>query len=203
MFQCRIGVWNDARFESGYVQRSDLLSERIPISPGLKTMRNRLFSLLHMVRKLRCCSWAERWDLVVAVCTAGAVAGLLHTCSFGRVLRILDWWSRSQHSKTYLSSEEERRLLWAVEAVSRRLLPQRPCLTQALAAHVLLVRHGAHQVELQIGVKRPSDGTFRAHAWLERKGRVLVGGETSLSAYSRLMSYSVLADGKSQSLSRS
>src|SRR6266540_2459767 len=50
------------------------------------------------------------------------------------------------------------------------------CLTQALVAHVMLSRRG-HPSNLRIGVKRDVHGTFTAHAWLERDGHVLIGGE--------------------------
>jgi hypothetical protein len=54
----------------------------------------------------------------------------------------------------------------------------RTCLTQALAAQVLLARSG-DQSDLRIGVTRDSNGKFLAHAWLERQGAVLIGGDGS------------------------
>ena len=71
----------------------------------------------------------------------------------------------------------EARAAWAVGAVARRLLRRRPCLTQALVLRLLLQRRGFPPATLQIGVRRGRDGAFDAHAWLERDGRVLIGGE--------------------------
>jgi len=65
-------------------------------------------------------------------------------------------------------------IAWAVEAVSRRV-PGATCLTQALAAKLLLRCFG-QDAQLCLGVARSSDRTFRAHAWLERNGRPLLGG---------------------------
>ena len=62
---------------------------------------------------------------------------------------------------------------WAVEAASR-CVPGATCLTQALAAQLLLRRNG-YDARLCLGVARDGDGRFRAHAWLERRGRVLIG----------------------------
>lgn len=66
------------------------------------------------------------------------------------------------------------RIVWAIEAASRRV-PGATCLTQALSAKLLLWCFG-HQTRLCLGVARSSTGEFRAHAWLERDGRPLVGG---------------------------
>lgn len=66
------------------------------------------------------------------------------------------------------------RIVWAIEAVSRRI-PKATCLTQALSAKLLLWCFG-HQTQLCLGVARSSTGVFRAHAWLERDGRPVLGG---------------------------
>ncbi len=49
------------------------------------------------------------------------------------------------------------------------------CLATALVAQAMLQRHG-HHARLRVGVRRDPAGAFRAHAWLEREGRVVVGG---------------------------
>jgi len=151
----------------------------------MSSFRSRARRILRDGRKLRRCSAGEVWSLVEALCTAGAIAGLLHTCSFRQVLRLVERWAQS-HPSAHLAPDEEQRILWAVEAVTRRLLPTRPCLTQALAAYVLLTRRGAQRPTLQIGVKRGENDDLDAHAWLEREGTVVIGGDTSPSTYSIL-----------------
>lgn len=64
-------------------------------------------------------------------------------------------------------------IAWAIEAAARRV-PRASCLTQAVAAQYLLRRSG-HASELRVGVARGESG-FRAHAWIEHDGRILVGG---------------------------
>ena len=64
-------------------------------------------------------------------------------------------------------------ITWAVDAASRRI-PRATCLTQAIAAQLLLRRHG-FQSQLCLGVARDVGGEFRAHAWLERNGRIVMG----------------------------
>jgi hypothetical protein len=136
-------------------------------------------------RRIRERSWAERREMAVAFVAASVVAGLLHTCSFRRVLQLLDRWGASRSSEG-MDDSEERRLLRAVESVTRRLLPRRPCLTQALTARLLLARRGARPTTLQIGVARGTDEALGAHAWLERNGAVLIGGTAAPQSYTPL-----------------
>jgi hypothetical protein len=66
------------------------------------------------------------------------------------------------------------RIVWAVGAAGR-LVPRTTCLARALAAQALLARRG-HASELRLGVAGGAGRVFEAHAWLERDGRVLIGG---------------------------
>jgi hypothetical protein len=65
-------------------------------------------------------------------------------------------------------------IVWAVEAMGRRV-PRASCLTQALAAKLLLRAFGLRS-QLCLGVACTADGSLRAHAWLERGGRPILGG---------------------------
>jgi len=71
------------------------------------------------------------------------------------------------------------RVAWAVGAASR-LVPRASCLTQAIAGQLLL-RHYGYGAKLCLGVTRAEPGRFLAHAWLERDGRVVLGGAESAS----------------------
>lgn len=66
-----------------------------------------------------------------------------------------------------------------IEFVSRRVL-RATCLTQALALQAMLARRGT-ETSLRLGVARDDRGRFRAHAWLEQNGVVLIGGEEALA----------------------
>jgi hypothetical protein len=70
-------------------------------------------------------------------------------------------------------SHSPERIAWAIAAASQ-FVPGSTCLTQAVAAHLLLRRSG-WLATLCLGVLRgPLDG-FQAHAWVESQGRVLIG----------------------------
>ena len=64
-------------------------------------------------------------------------------------------------------------IVWAVTAVASRV-PRATCLTQALAASVLLPRYG-HDATPRVGVAKDDDGRLRAHAWLESGGATILG----------------------------
>ena len=68
------------------------------------------------------------------------------------------------------------RILWAVDTVGGRILGDKPCLTEALVAQLLLNRNGL-STDLRIGVARGDQGDLKAHAWLEHQGQVLIGGK--------------------------
>ena len=66
--------------------------------------------------------------------------------------------------------------------IASRYVPESSCLTQALAAQTLLVRHGC-PAQLRIGVARSETGALQAHAWVEYRERIVIGGTDSLLHY--------------------
>jgi hypothetical protein len=68
---------------------------------------------------------------------------------------------------------EAERTVQAIEAAAR-CVPGATCLTQALAAEILLRRAG-HPAAIHVGVAKTSSGDLAAHAWIEGDGRVLLG----------------------------
>jgi len=80
----------------------------------------------------------------------------------------------------------ERRI-WAVRTASR-CFPPASCLTQALAAQVLLASAGIGAC-VQIGVSKVKSEALEAHAWLEKDGEILLGGSEADKRYARLFSF--------------
>jgi hypothetical protein len=66
------------------------------------------------------------------------------------------------------------RIVWAIQAASRRVPEASSCLPRALAARFLLVRWG-YPADLLIGVARDNEGKLEAHAWVETLGKVMIG----------------------------
>jgi len=59
----------------------------------------------------------------------------------------------------------------AIERASK-FVPDATCLTQSVAAQVLLARAGINST-LCFGARRSASGAFEAHAWVECDGKVV------------------------------
>jgi hypothetical protein len=90
--------------------------------------------------------------------------------------------SNSTHPQPQ-DSEVVRRVASSVRRASR-YVPAASCLTQALATQILLARRGQIS-SLQIGVTK-SDGEFKAHAWVESEGKIIIGQVRGLRNYTVL-----------------
>ena len=75
------------------------------------------------------------------------------------------------------------RIVWAMSVLGNRLPGS--CLTQALATQLMFGRRG-RITTLRIGVALTEEGAFRAHAWLETEGKIIIGGSESRSRFSLL-----------------
>jgi hypothetical protein len=83
--------------------------------------------------------------------------------------------------------EKLRLVSWGVRNAAR-VVPRASCLTQALAAQMLLARSG-HRSTIRVGVATDDRGNLLAHAWLISDGRVVIGGRSR-----DLRRYTALAD---------
>jgi hypothetical protein len=110
----------------------------------------------------------------------------LHIMPFRKQYRLL---VRSA-SFTPLSHEPDpaylQQVVWAINKAGRTLLGPNTCLPQALAAHFLLKRQG-FPARMVIGVRKDESGDFKAHAWVENDGIVVIGGNhLELESYTTL-----------------
>lgn len=137
---------------------------------------------MRSVNKWRRLPAARRWALLEALAAVTVVR-------LG--LRVLPWrvWERAGTGLPRLKAPSRRAPLspediaWAVRRVSD-VVPGATCLTQALAARVLLSRRG-YASRLRIGVTRAVGERLHAHAWLESEGAIVLGG-TDVTAYTPL-----------------
>jgi hypothetical protein len=82
----------------------------------------------------------------------------------------------------------EARVVWAFEASARWRIGSATCLARALAAEALLPPADPPPT-MVIGVAPPTAGVLKSHAWIERDGRVLIGGGDSLRDYVPLVAW--------------
>jgi len=130
--------------------------------------------LMSRLPKLLSLPASDRRLLLRAAAVLGAIRLGLTLLRFPTVHRLVTNAARPATGPGGRAAASPDRIVWAVTTASR-CVPRATCLTQALAAQVLLGRHG-HAAHLRIGVARGAAGQFQAHAWLESGDRVPIGG---------------------------
>ena len=110
--------------------------------------------------------------LAQALLVVGTARAGLYLLPFERLRRMAETPGRA------MRVESVERIVWAVNAVSRRLMARRRCLVRALAVQWMMRRSG-HEAQVRIGARMSRDGRLQAHAWVEQSGRVVTGGKHS------------------------
>ncbi len=129
---------------------------------------------MRRVQTLLCLPASDRRLLIGATVLLAAFRIALVMLPFPTVRRLASSAARPAPGPGPPHAATVDRIVWAVVTASRRV-PRATCLTEALAAQVLLGRHG-HAAHLRLGVARGAAGQFEAHAWLECGGRIPIGG---------------------------
>lgn len=116
---------------------------------------------------------SDRRLLISAALLLGTIRLGLWLIPFLTLRRLLGKFAEPRTSTQEAEASSTDRVLWAVTVASRYVPGANTCLTQALAAQVLLARRGGVAC-LRLGVAR-QEGRFQAHAWLESQGKVIFG----------------------------
>ena len=116
--------------------------------------------------KFRSLPRAQRRLLVRCAFLTAAVSAGLRLLPFATLQRWLQ--PRPANPPPAAAADD---IVWAV-TIAGRYTPGATCLVQALVAEHMLKRAG-HPAELRIGVS--NQPAFRAHAWVESEGKVVLG----------------------------
>jgi hypothetical protein len=138
----------------------------------------------HLLTRARGLSPADRRLLGGAVILHGAFLLGLRLLAFPTVLRVQKVLGRPIRRIRKPHRSSPARVAWAVDATTR-LLPAATCLSRALTAYTMLARRGTASV-LHIGVGTGMANELRAHAWVEVREEVVVGGSDSPERFRRL-----------------
>jgi hypothetical protein len=76
----------------------------------------------------------------------------------------------------------------SIVEVCSRYVPRATCLTQALVTRTLLARSGQCS-KLRLGVQK-KNSVFKAHAWVEVNGKVVIGGSPGRLSFTVLRHFS-------------
>ena len=141
---------------------------------------------MKQIRKFLSLSTADRSLLLKSAFLLGVITLGLELRSFQTMQRF----SMGKRQKTARVRHADRplanRIAWAVRVASR-YVPAATCLSQALAARMLLKQQG-YPARLHIGVAKGERGQLEAHAWVESEGSIVVGNSRDLSRYTPLPS---------------
>jgi hypothetical protein len=119
-------------------------------------------------RRLTLADWWLLGTVTAAQLAAGAALRVMSLSAWR--LHAARWRSLAQ----FVVRGSDQRIAWAVEATGRRLGFLSTCLIRALVAELVMSGHDG-PTTLTIGVRKTPVGEFRAHAWLAREDRVLIG----------------------------
>lgn len=131
--------------------------------------------LLLRLRQRPAVAWLA---LTVALPLVATIRIALWALPFGRVWSAVERVARGRRVVSAGSVAPEQ-IIWAV-SVASLFVPHASCLTQALAASLMLRRVGLTP-HVQFGVARGKAG-HEAHAWVELDGRIVIGGPRAFVA---------------------
>lgn len=142
-------------------------------------------SWVSSVRKLQRLPSPKRRLLVAATLLMLAMKLALTLLPYRKLSGLIDRLGRAVSPLGQAPAASPERIAWAVARASC-LVPKSTCLTQALAAKVLLERSG-HPAQVRVGFGRSEDARLVGHAWVESDGQVVLGG-FDLTRYTPLLS---------------
>src|SRR5262245_53860720 len=125
---------------------------------------------MRQIRKLLSLKPRERLLLARSTLLVVAVRVALWTLPLAYVCRSL---SRRRTAAPELAAFPVKRLAWAIQ-VAARGIPCATCLTQALALQCLLAMAGRESC-VCIGVAQKAAGELESHAWIEYRGKIVIG----------------------------
>ncbi len=117
----------------------------------------------------------------------------LKVLSFGATRRLQRLISRPGQLLVQTDGSTLVKVQWAVRAAGRRMPWAVTCLTTAICTQTLS-EHLGERASLKLGVARDDAGEFRAHAWVESRGRVVSGALIDLSEFTLLTTFEGAAD---------
>jgi hypothetical protein len=150
--------------------------------------------LIRRLRKFVRLPAEERSLSVKAALLLTAAKASLVLLPFKTVRRVFGKAGETPLGARFVDRSSVEKVVWAVGSAGRLLPWARTCLTEALAAQVLLSRRG-HQATLRIGVVKGEGEQFLAHAWVESGGAAVIGGR-ELERYVPLLTIDGKLDGK-------
>jgi hypothetical protein len=152
-----------------------------PFCPGVKVIR----TIRRGTARLATLPSVRRRELTRAVIVLAFARLALWLLPFRTLRSLMSRLGRATSSRKAATENAAVDHIARAVGVAARFIPAATCLVQAMATQFLLGRRGVEST-LRLGVTRAAAGKFQAHAWVECRDRVVVGGKDSPSVYSVL-----------------
>jgi hypothetical protein len=123
---------------------------------------------IHRLQKFLALKPADQRILIYALCLVIFARVILWVVPFSKVNRRL---AAPVRARTIRSRRDIDYFMTAIARASK-YVPGATCLTQSLAARLLLARSG-FDAKLRFGARRNDAGAFEAHAWIESNGKII------------------------------
>lgn len=137
---------------------------------------------MELLKKIWSNSPSDRPLLLTATLLLITIKLGLKVMKFQTLQSLLEKISQPQKKRTYTLYK----IVWAITMVSP-YIPGIVCLQRAIAAQFLLRRQG-YTTDVRIGAAKDKTGEMVFHAWVESKGKVVMGGIGNMQKqYSTLM----------------
>lgn len=140
---------------------------------------------MRRIRRFSELSVTKRWLLIKAAFLLEMIKLAMRFVPFKVLRRLVDEAGKVPIGRGVARGSSVGEIAWAVNTASLHIPGEKTCLTQALAAQVLLTRQGYLSL-LHIGVFKDQSGELQAHAWVECEHEVVIGGH-ELERYTTLM----------------
>lgn len=152
-----------------------------------KTLDNSINQPMKRLSKFWQLNFPEKMLLCLSFLILVLVRLGLFLLSFAKLKQLVDQNPQIIYNQQYLTQLSPDKIAWAVKIVSTLTLPSpAKCLARALTTQVLL-RFCGYQSTLVIGVTKNLQGDLDSHAWVEIKGKILIGDSPYLSRYQVLI----------------
>lgn len=141
-----------------------------------------MFKNVEQLYKLFKDNWSDHFLLIEAAILLILIRVGLQFIQFQTLRKLLAKIAQPKQNKQF----SIYKIIWAITMISPYIYGVK-CLARAMTAQVILSKQ-KYPNQLCIGVGRDKQDKFIAHAWVEIKGRTVIGGIGNMAKYYNVMS---------------
>jgi hypothetical protein len=97
------------------------------------------------------------------------------------VSKVLSYFSKEKHLSDDINYETFENIIWSINCLGN-YMPGKSCLIKAMTAKLMFAKRNC-RVEIWIGISKKRGEEIVGHAWVEKGGEILIGGDTSISRF--------------------